>query len=62
LNNLIIDINAGKFDDLNQDKLKEKLRDAMNDYMEQLKAFELTIELIRLKVLRGELSLKKTEP
>jgi hypothetical protein len=59
LGELTADVNAGKFDARDQDELKTILRKEISDYMEAITAFQLSIELVRLKVLRGELSLKK---
>ena len=54
-------MNSGKFDTYDHSKLETRLQDKINEYMENLKDFQLTIELVRLKVLRGELSLNKKD-
>jgi len=55
---LIRDINLGNYDTEDHSKLEKRLLDQMNVYMDELHNFQLGVELVRLKVLRGELMLK----
>lgn len=57
LGNFTMDLNNGKLDHLGQDEIKERLKKDIEEYHREIKKFQLTLEVVRVKVLRGELSL-----
>jgi len=55
------DLNSGKIDLYNNEGVKNKMDDEMRPYIEALKEFQLSIERVRLKALRGEVVISKTK-
>jgi hypothetical protein len=58
---LVENVNLGNFDTEDHSELQKRLLDEMNVYMDELHSFQLGVELVRLKVIRGELTLNKKD-
>ena len=57
-NKFISTFNSGSFDAYNDEQTQKTVEEAVSPYMKALKDFQLAIEKVRIKVLRGEIIIK----